>query len=269
MIDLHLHSERSHHGKGDLEDFVKSAIKKNIQIICFTEHAPFLFDWNHRLSEEQTKEYLSELVKLKQQYGSRLNILSGLEIDYSQDSKDFLVDMLQKFKCDFLLGSVHFIDTPQGKISLWDYEQLQSEDAQKRYFEELQSAASCGLFNAIAHPDLILRAGIPEEKIVMNLKEFVRVLKVNNVAYEINCSGLSKCSYDPNKKKMVQRSTYPSINTICFADELGVPLVIGSDAHSPDKVGKNISMMIDVLKRKNIRRLSYFQNKRLEAVYLK
>ena len=66
MIDCHIHTHRSHHGKGDLEEFVAAALDLKLKVIGFSEHAPFICDPNHRITEEEALKYLADVRALKE-----------------------------------------------------------------------------------------------------------------------------------------------------------------------------------------------------------
>jgi histidinol-phosphatase (PHP family) len=252
LIDCHIHSKKSHHGVGDLEDYVISALDKGIKTIAFTEHGPFIYDKEHRLSEGEIKKYFKDIDFLKRKYSGKINILSGLEMDFTPSGENYVRSFLQDIDCDLILGSVHFIETKKDRVKVWDYQELQNKEIQEAYFLSLYLAAKCKLFDSIAHPDLILRAGIDSDSIKTNFFHFINILKENSVAYEINCSGLSKPSYNPKQDKMVHNmKTFPFISAIEYAKSQGVNFTIGSDAHEPDKIGKNIQSFLSKYPVKN------------------
>jgi len=41
IIDLHTHNKRCGHASGEIEDYIKYAISKNLDVIEITDHMPF------------------------------------------------------------------------------------------------------------------------------------------------------------------------------------------------------------------------------------
>ncbi|MFH1506521.1 MAG: histidinol-phosphatase [archaeon] len=262
MIDCHVHTKRSHHGEGDIEDFVLKAIDRGFEIIGFSEHAPFLFDSEHRLTKEEIRRYLDDVVELKIKYSNQIKILSGLEVDYHPSAESYLTSLLPLLECDFRLGSVHFFDSGSSRFSVWDYNALQRPEVIDSYFASLDRAVASGFFDVIAHPDIILRSGVRPSQINGFFLNLVASMKQFCCAYEINCSGLTKSSYDlVSRKKVYGAPSYPNIEIAALAHSEGVPLVIGSDAHSPDYLGANVLFFIQELKKRGITDVTYFEKR--------
>ncbi len=262
MIDCHVHTKRSHHGEGDLEDFVVAAMDRKLEVIGFAEHAPLGFDPEHRLTEEEVEQYLSDLERLKEKYHTHIKILSGLEADYFPGCEGHVRDVLEKFRPDFVVGSVHFLKHKKGIVDLWNYEEWASSEIRSQYFRQLNDAVNSDLFDAVAHPDALLRAGVPANEIEDDLMSVVDVCQRNGLSYELNCSGISKNSYDPPTGRMVEgKRTYPLLNMIRHLRSRVVPVVIGSDAHKPSDVGRNIDYVLSALCREGVHKVSYFENR--------
>ena len=79
--------------------------------------------------------------------------------------------------------------------------------------------------------------------------------------YEINCSGLTKNSYNPKTKEMIlNKPSYPNMELVSIANSMGINFTIGSDAHSPDKVGANITSIIGKCSTRGIKSFGYYVN---------
>ncbi len=261
MIDCHVHTNRSHHGQNDLEDYVKLAIQKKFSIIGFSEHAPFTCDDGGRLTHDETHEYLSDLEKLKTKYVSQIKILSGLEVDFTPSAIIHLPKILEEFKCDFFAGAVHYLELPNESLTVWDYERLQDTAVQNKYFETLKLAVTSGLFTNILHPDIILRAGITNFKVLDKFLEILPLFASNKVGYEINGSGFYKPVYVPKSKDFdLFISSYPNYFLVEQAHKLGVDLTIGSDAHQLDHFNTGTDLVRSRLLGLNISDITYYEN---------
>ncbi len=132
---------------------------------------------------------------------------------------------------DLVLGSVHYIkdwafDNPEEK-DVWDH--VDVEIAWKTYFEEIGKLAESGLFDVVSHLDLPKKFGYkPSDKALFEMASPVmdKIAKYG-MAIEINTSGLRR----PIKE------IYPSFQLLCMAKERDIPIVFGSDAHTPKDVG--------------------------------
>jgi len=260
LIDTHVHTKRCKHADGDLEDYVNEAIKKNIKILCFTEHAPLDLDPDKRLSLEESKKYIEDIKKLKLKYEGKIKILIGFEIDYMEQFEDEIREFINSTKADFYLGSIHFIPFNKQVYTIWDYENIISnKDLLKEYFRLMKKAINTRLFQSISHPDLILRTGIKEENLLDEFKYIVEELAKNNVCYEINCSGLFKTKYNQNTNQM-ENGEFLGKKYLHLASNNGVSFTIGSDAHKVKDIGKGVIKMFDYSRNNNFK-LCYFEDK--------
>ena len=182
-----------------------------------------------------------------------------MEVDYAPNAEGFLRALLPKLDCDFLLGSVHMIGTED--MTIWHYDKFQDSAMWQKYCNLLKQASSSGFYDALAHPDAVLRAGMPCEIIRPFFFDAVSTLAENGTGYEINCAGLTKLSYDPATKKEVVKATFPDLEIASFAHSRMVPLTIGSDAHEPGKLAENIQTVLNGLRVRGIDCLSYFENR--------
>ena len=256
VIDCHIHTARSHHGRGDIEDFVRIALAKGIKVLGFSEHAPLAFDHEHRLTLQETRAYLSDIRRIRRSYQGRILILAGLEVDFVPSQASEIRRMLQSLEYDFALGSVHFVETPQGRVNVWNPQQILPHA--KEYVAAVAAASESGLFEGVAHPDLILRAGLSKTTLRELFRPVLPVLR----AYEVNCSGFTKDRYDPASGIKIPGPSYPDIELAVEAMEQGALLMIGSDAHEPKLVGENIPRAYELLLQHGVRAITYFENRK-------
>jgi histidinol-phosphatase (PHP family) len=104
MIDCHVHTKRCNHGKGDLEDFIISAIGRGIKILGFSEHAPLSIDPGMRLTIRGAQKYTMDIERLKKAYKNELKILCGFEVDYFRPVEKETLDFIRNINADSLFG---------------------------------------------------------------------------------------------------------------------------------------------------------------------
>ncbi len=102
-FDLHMHTTFCD-GKNTPEEMVLSAIEKGLKTVGISGHAPTPFDASYCIAVEKLDEYFSEVERVKEKYADKINVLSGLEVDYySEVPKKYLE------RADYIIGSVHYI----------------------------------------------------------------------------------------------------------------------------------------------------------------
>ena len=83
--------------------------------------------------------------------------------------------------------------------------------------------AKTGLFDIVGHLDLIkVFKFLPKKDIRLIAKETLHEIKKANLVLEINSAGIRKPIAE----------TYPSIQLLEMAYEMGIDITFGSDAHS-------------------------------------
>lgn len=260
MLDLHTHSEYSKHARGKIEEVVKSAIKQGIHTLCITDHAPYLVDTTNRILDSELEEYFKEVRSIASSYSKEITVLLGLEVDYHPDHEDFIANLLGSLEIDYVIGAVHYVYVDGQKINVWDIESLADELFLDTYFMYLKKMINSGFFDAIAHPDTIMRGGISSCEFYERFIPLVPDMKLHNVSYEINCSSTTKSNFDPyTKSKAKGEAVYPNYELVASLIEQGVSFTIGSDAHKPSNVGYGIHENLELCMRKGMKTITYYE----------
>ncbi|GIQ81771.1 histidinol phosphate phosphatase, HisJ [Kipferlia bialata] len=126
------------------------------------------------------------------------------------------------------------------------------------YFSQVGEAASSGLFNVMAHLDFIRFRMIsighrdftltPEDAHFRHVLTCLDAIKAAGVAVEINTSSVAKGFKDH----------FPSEPIIRAAVERGIPLVLSSDAHRPEHVGRGFLTALKTLEACGASHVSHF-----------
>ena len=107
----------------------------------------------------------------------------------------------------------------------------------------------------MGHVDLVKKYGHKAtEDLTEVIEETARVFKKNNVAIEINTSGLRKPVGE----------IYPALLDLKIYCKSGVPIVFGSDSHSPDQVGCDYDKAFDLAKAAGYSEYILFKNRKIE-----
>lgn len=267
QIDFHTHHERCGHASGKLEEYVLQAIDKGMDILGLSDHMPLIHvDPDQYLPEmamamEELPRYVEECYRLKEKYRDQIQIRVGIEADYIEGYEETIERLLSRYEWDYVIGSVHFL----GTWDVTDYRQVdgwKTRDADQvyvQYYEAVQKAAKTSFYDIIGHVDVIKRFGfLPTADPAELERETLRVIKQSNVAIELNASGL----------RMPASEMFPSERMLAYAYELQIPVTLGSDAHKPEDVGKNLDKGQEMLRNIGFEQVAVFEGRNRSMVNL-
>ena len=134
------------------------------------------------------------------------------------------------------VGSVHFLrehSIDMDDYSVWDRGHS-AEEIWRSYFQTLAEAARSGLFDILAHPDLVKVWGPahpdrprPEGDLRRYYEPAIEAIAESGIAVEVSTAGLRKRA----------RELYPAQAFLEMCVEAGAPVALSSDAHRPEDVG--------------------------------
>ncbi len=262
MVDYHLHSFLCRHGKGEIYEYVESAIQKGLTEIGFAEHIPIpdLDDPTGRMVIDDWDKYLNDVRAAQKQY-PEITIRLGIEADYLPEFMPYIQNFLQQYEFDYVIGSVHFVDD-------WDFsnpalyfrlDEFGVNYLYKRYYELIQEAAASGLYDVIGHLDLPKKVQKqPSVSDVEWINAALLAIKENDLALDVNSSGLRKEA----------REIYPRAEILQQAHDMGIPVCLGSDAHKPTEVAANFQQSTDLLQQIGYTENAVFKNRQRTFVPL-
>lgn len=238
-VDYHIHTRFSD-GKKNLSDYVNEAMKRKIDEIGFSDHILYRKEpWSMDLADLPI--YMNRIHALKK--ASKISIKGGLEVDFVPFRMDTLMRVINKFDFDYLVGSVHFIGDwlidDEKQINEWRRKDI--DQVYQQYFALVQNMAKSGLFDIAGHLDLVKKFGFrPKKDITDLLHETVEIIRKSKMCMEINTGGLRRAHC---------HEVYPSEKLIKMCFDNGLPITLGSDAHSPKEVGANFDIAANLLRK--------------------
>ena len=125
----------------------------------------------------------------------------GIEADYVAGREDRIAAFLEAREWDYVIGSVHFVRDAAVDLEgpEWEHVWGRGEPARpvwQRYFETLAEAARSGLYDIMAHPDLVKVWGAarpaPERDPRHYYEPAVEAMLDAGVAMEVSTAGLRK-----------------------------------------------------------------------------
>ena len=191
----------------------------------------------------------------------------GIEADYVAGREDRLATFLEQREWDFVIGSVHFVRDAAVDLEGPDWEHVwgrgdRPDRIWQRYFETLAEAARSGLYDVMAHPDLVKVWGSarpqPERDPRHYYEPAVEAMLEAGVAMELSTAGLRKPVGE----------LYPGPALLAMAVDAGLPIALSSDAHVPDQVGFRYDDAVAALRDAGVTELCVFERRerRLEPL---
>jgi histidinol-phosphatase (PHP family) len=190
--------------------------------------------------------YIDAIVQARER---GLPVKLGLEVDYVPGRENETRELLAPYPWDYLLGSVHYIDGlgVDGEPRLLDA--VGVEEAWMRYFDTLAAAASSGLFDSLSHPDLVKIFG--ERAASFDYAPVADAIAAGGVAVEVSTAGL--------RKPVGELYPHPEFLAACRGR--GVPVTLGSDAHSPDVVGRDFDRARELMRSAGYETVTIFERR--------
>ena len=268
--DWHSHSSFCRHATGNLEQYVKAAINKKLSVIGLSSHFPYdVLDGienmpyhEYSMPKDELDSFVLNAINLREKYKSQISVKIGFELDFVEKQVDKHHEYLERYsdQIDYIIGSIHNLETPFGLFAFDDFRFLKyydkfenTDEIYMNYFKTMQAMISSERFHftTIGHFDLPKKFKILPNNKELIMKEGIKALemaKERGVVIEINTSGLRK----PIKEQ------YPSKEFIKEMFNLGIDVVLGSDAHHPNEIAYEFELITTLLKRIGYERLAHF-----------
>jgi len=263
LVDYHIHTALCGHAVGEMEEYVRTAVEKDLEEMGFNDHAPTFHvqDPQLAMAADQLPLYVEQVRALQKRY-SRPRIRLGVEADFVPGHEEDLRRLLDRYEFDYVYGSVHIIrDWRFDDTRLYPdhYQGREAAQAHRDYFQLVQRSARSGLFDVMGHMDLIKKFNHwTQPKIDELLEQTVQAIAEADVCVEVNTSGLRKPC----------REIYPSEEILRLCRRYDVPVTLGSDAHHPREVGMDFDRAVDLVKRVGYTQIATYQGRRRTMVDL-
>jgi histidinol-phosphatase (PHP family) len=257
LYESHCHTPLCKHAIGMPDEYAEAALERNFKGITFTCHCPLPdgFSANVRMDPEQFDDYVAMIAATREKFAGRLDVRIGLESDFYPGVEPWLTDLHARVPLSHILGSIHY--------QVMDYRRLfytgEVFSYQRLYYEHLAQSAESGLFDTLAHPDLIKNES-PADWDFEQMRPYVARsldrIAATGVAMEINTSGVKKALPEMN----------PSPAQLVMMRERGIPVVIGADAHVPQRVGDGYVFALNLLRDSGYENVSFFIDRKRQDV---
>jgi HisJ family histidinol phosphate phosphatase len=251
--DTHMHTPLCKHAWGEPEEYAAQAIKAGLKGIIFTCHCPMPdgFWPTVRMSDDEFDTYVALVDRAANAFKGQLDVRLGLESEFFPGVEPWIEKLHQRADFHYLLGAVHW----QARDYLAKFETGTIEAFRKTYFNHLAASAESGLYDCLAHPDLVKNYH-PDSWCLAIVKDSIasaldRIAKTG-VAMELNTSGLNKSYSEMN----------PGLEMLKMMADREIPIVVASDAHRPHRVGEQFMTALSHLQEAGYDHVSYFLNRK-------
>jgi histidinol-phosphatase (PHP family) len=273
LTDYHVHlrpddlaaSAAEHFTQDNAERYREVARERGISELGVSEHVYRFTDslqiWRHPFWVQNARDDLGEYCRfVREQTDLRL----GIEADFVRGREDRTANLLESHDFDYVLGAVHFLGDEaldMDEYGVWRSGRS-AETIWRSYFQTLAQAAGSGLFDVLAHPDLVKVWGRGRPRPAGDLRGYyepaVEAIADAGIAVEVSTAGLRKPAGE----------LYPAEPFLRMCLDAGAPVTLSSDAHRPEDVGAGYEPALELLERLDVSELCVFErrSRRLEPI---
>jgi len=282
LRDYHTHSRRCGHGLGEIEDYIKVAIAKDLKEIGISDHFPIgAVNKDPKLREtlkiasmevEEFPSYIKEIKELKEKYRNKIDIRISTEITFYTPGKALSMqkEVLKPFMddMDYIIGAIHDVKWHESPEILLDPD-LATEIFRKygedkiilEYLNKLIKLVDTTFFDVIAHFDyyrVMYRPNNPfySQNTWQQLLNLLDKIKDKGMAIEINTSATRKSL----------GNQFPDDEIIKEIIQRKIPLLLGSDAHKPEEVGYMFKETLEKAKKWDLTHLCIYDKREQRIV---
>lgn len=226
QYNFHTHTTRCGHAIGEDEEYVTSAIKGGLNVLGFSDHAPFSYEIeSERMRLDQYEDYKDSILKLRKKYEDQIEILLGLECEMYTDEFERVKQYRREL--DYLICGQH-------QLSLYGTSSYKLHDISelKAYADILTYGASLGLIDCFAHPDVCMWEYPKwDEGCAYVAETIAKASKKYNIPVELNCgAGVKKGMRDYEDGT---RYPYPLRQFFEIFARHNCDVLVGLDVHDP------------------------------------
>lgn len=260
MVDYHLHPGFSPDATGSVEEFSARARAVGLEEVCFTTHCELdpgrseiervvVSGSRVRVESDWVKDYLQEIDVARRNHPG-LAVLAGVEVGYEPEYEDTIRRFLERHRFDFVLGAVHCVEriclTARSETDEFLSRFRDPVQVAKKYLERIRRAAASRLFDSLAHIDIHRKyldrayGSALTKALAERWPAVLSEIGGSGTGIELNTSALRRGDPEP----------YPAASLLAAAHEAGVGFfTVGSDAHHPDDVGRDLGVATRLLAR--------------------
>ncbi|HMS62838.1 MAG TPA: histidinol-phosphatase [Solirubrobacteraceae bacterium] len=181
----------------------------------------------------------------------------GIEADYIPGREDRVEAFLDAREWDYVVGSIHFVG--DGALDHEDYDiwgmGVGVDKVWSTYFTWLGEMARTGMYDILAHPDLVKHWGGQRPMPEGDLRRFYDLamdgIAESGIAIEVSTAGLRKPVGE----------LYPDRAFLEMCLDAGCPVALSSDAHHAEHLGYGYDTALALLADAGVTELAVFEGR--------
>lgn len=266
LTDYHLHlrpddldaTAEEFFTQANVERYLEAAGEAGISELGVSEHVYRFTDsldvWDHPMWAENAVDDLTAYCEFVRSTPLRL----GIEMDFVHGREDRIASLLDAHDFDYVVGSVHFVgdrEVDHDEYDIWESDG-DPDRIWRRYFETLAEAARSGLYDILAHPDLVKVWGAKRPRPSRDPRFFyepaIEAIAESGIAVEVSTAGWRKPVGE----------LYPSDAFAAMCVDAGAAFALSSDAHVPEDVGSAYDRAQEAMRGWGVREIAVFDRRR-------
>ena len=247
------------HAKDSLREVVEEYIEQGFSWVGITEHiSPPSDDFVYPIEEkdgfnaaklyDRFSKYMENAKGLRREYSNDIELLVGFETEAYSGYIEHNRKLINEFKPDYIVGSVHHVNDLDFDSNAAEYEKaklkagglielyIQYFDLQHELIENLQPSV-IGHFDLIRLFDANYKETIQQGDIAERIDRNLTLIAKLDLIIEYNLKAWQKGADEP----------YVSESILESAIEMGISIVPGDDSHGVKTVGMNLKKGIAIL----------------------
>lgn len=234
-------------GQASVEEFVKAAIEQGFTSYGISSHAPLPFRTRWAMKEKYVLDYLAMCACMKELYSSQIDIYTGLEIDYLNDEINPASSRYQQLALDYRIGSVHMLYDEDRKLHDIDCQPEKFREIVDTYFEgnlemvirlyivRILRMVSLGGFDILGHADKVFYNASHYHPHLLEEDWYNKLIR----EYFETIAEDGRCMVEINTKAYRTKGVFfPNQKFFGLLRELGIQVLVNSDAHYPMKINE-------------------------------
>jgi histidinol-phosphatase (PHP family) len=272
LTDYHLHLRpdeedtppERYFTPANVDRYLAAAAAVGVEELGVSEHVyrfrQALDLWRHPFWESSARDDLDAYCEFVRGTSLRL----GIECDFVPGAEDRIAALLEARDFDYVVGSVHFVGNEAVDHPGWDVWEGggDPDEVWRRYFEVVAACARSGLFDILAHPDLVKVWGgarpLPPGDLRRYYEPAVEAIAASGIAVEVSTAGLRKPVGE----------LYPAPGFAAMCVEAGAAFALSSDAHLPEQVGFAYDRAVTFLDELGVEEICVFEQRHRRLVPL-
>jgi histidinol-phosphatase (PHP family) len=271
LTDYHVHLRPDDDGttaeqyftEANAERYRETAADRGIAELGVAEHiyrfTAALDVWQHPLWIENARDDIDRYCEFVRE---RTDLKLGIEADFIPGREDQMRNLLEGREWDYVVGSIHFLAEgalDYARFDVWNGARS-ADHVWTTYFTWLGELAASGMYDILAHPDLVKYWGPahperpwPEKDLRYYYDIAMEQIAESGIAIELSTAGLRKPVGE----------IYPARPFLEMVVDAGNPIALSSDAHTPEQLGFEYEQAMELLADVGVTEIATFDHRQV------